>query len=211
MLARIRVSVPDRPGSLGRVASVIGSVGANIAQVEVLEAEAGRALDDFHVRVRDAHHLDEVGMALAAVSGVTLVGVQHPAPPTSGHAELELVAHVLADPGRGVQTLVDGAPGAMGADWAVALGYSGGGGAPDSVVASSAAAPDVETIPLTAPMRLAATRWPGVAGVAITPLVKAAMALAVVRDTGPTFHRTELWRLEQVGRIVGPALTPPPS
>jgi hypothetical protein len=210
MLARIRVSVPDRPGSLGRFAAALGAAGADIAQVEVLEAEAGRALDDVHVHVRDVAHLDELGTTLSAVPGVTVVGVQHPAPPTSGHTELELVAQVLGRPGRGLQTLVDGAPGAIGATWAAAVAY-GAEGAPSGVVATGHTCPGPDAVPLNLPLRLAALAWPGIAGAAVAPLAGAATALVVVRETGPAFHRSELWRLEQVGRIVGTVLAPLPA
>lgn len=209
MLARIRISVPDRPGSLGRVATALGAASADIAQVEVLEAEAGRALDDVHVVVRDLDHLDHLGTVLAGVPGVTVVGMQHPAPPTNGHAELELVAQVLARPERGLQTLVDGAPGAIGANWAVAIAYDDAGQA-TGVVAASTLCPGVDVVPLTAPLRVSAPSWPAAAGAALVPVGRSSLALAVVRDTGPPFHRSELWRLEQVGRIVGTVLAPVP-
>ena len=47
----------DRPGALGEVASTVGAAGADIVQVQVLESESGRALDDIHVQVRDTDHL----------------------------------------------------------------------------------------------------------------------------------------------------------
>jgi hypothetical protein len=49
MLLRVRVSLPDRPGALGRVARTLGASGADIVQVVVLERLAGRAVDDFTV------------------------------------------------------------------------------------------------------------------------------------------------------------------
>jgi hypothetical protein len=206
MLARIRISVPDRPGSLGRLASALGTAGADIVQVEVLEAESGRALDDVHVNVQDIAHLDHLSTVLAAVPGITVVGMQQPAPPTNGHAELQLIAQVLARPDRGVQTLVDGAPGAIGAHWAAVLSYDESGRA-DTVVATSTTCPGPDAVPLTFPLRLCAPAWPDVAGAALTPLTGTSLGLTVVRESGPPFHRSELWRLEQVGRVVGPALS----
>lgn len=205
MLARIRISVPDRPGSLGRLASALGSAGADIAQVEVLEAEGGRALDDVHVNVRDVEHLDHLGTVLAAVPGVTVVGMQHPAPPSNGHAELELIAQVLARADVGLQTLVDGAPGAIGGHWAAVLAYPEEATA-SGVVAGSTRWPGPGAVPLQFPLRLSCVSWPEVAGAALAPLTGTPLGLVVVRDTGPAFHRSELWRLEQVGRVVGPAL-----
>src|SRR3954471_16726522 len=139
-LARIRLRMPDRPGSLGRVASAIGAVSGDIAGVDVLASEAGHALDDVVVQVRDAAHLDVVLTALAGVPGVGVEGVHHPAPPAPGHADLQLVAQVLAQPGRSLQTLVDGAPGALGVDWAAIVHTEIGRGELD-VVATSAGSP----------------------------------------------------------------------
>ena len=118
MFARIRLRVPDRPGSLGRVASAIGAASGDIAGVDVLESAGAQALDDVVVRVRDSTHLGHVLRGLDDVPGVEVVGVHHPAPPMPGHADLQLVAQVLARPERSLQTLVDGAPVALGVDWA---------------------------------------------------------------------------------------------
>ena len=112
MLARIRVRVPDRPGSLGRVASAIGTASGDIAAVDVLQSEAGQALDDLVVRVRDAAHLQRVLDALLRVPGIGIDGVHSPEPPAAGSADLQLVAQMLARPARALQTLVDGAPAA---------------------------------------------------------------------------------------------------
>lgn len=205
MLARIRIRLPNRPGSLGRVTSALGAAGADIVGIEVLESDAGHALDDVHVQVRDVSHVDDVCTALLGVPGTTVVGVQLPAPPLTGHAELQLVAQVLARPDRGLQTLVDGVPAAVGADWGAAIAYDDRGCA-TGVTAMSPGCPGADAVPLTTPMRVATPRWPGHAGVAVVPLSGAAHAVAVVRERGLAFHRSELWRLEQIGRIVGSAI-----
>ena len=45
----MRVSLPDRPGSLGLVASAVGSVGGDINAVEIVEKGDGVVVDDFIV------------------------------------------------------------------------------------------------------------------------------------------------------------------
>ena len=45
----MRVSLPDRPGSLGAVASAMGSVGGDINAVEIVEKGDGIVVDDFIV------------------------------------------------------------------------------------------------------------------------------------------------------------------
>lgn len=210
VLARIRISVPDRPGSLGSVASAIGAAGGDIAKVDVLESEAGRALDDVFVTVRDPEQLARVTERLASVPGVTVVGSQHPAPPITGHADLELLAQVLARPERGPQTLVDGAPGALGADWGALIEF-GPDGSMQAVVVVSPSSPAAEHITVTAPLRLTAVQLsaPGTGtpygGAALVP-VGPGLGLLLVRTDGPPFHQSELWRLGQVGDIAATAL-----
>ena len=211
MLARLRISVPDRPGSLGRATSAIGSAGGDIAKVDVLESEAGRALDDVFVIVRDAAHLDRLTSTVGALAGVVIVGVQHPAPPATGHTDLELVQQVLSQRSRSLRTLVDGAPAALGADWAALLEF-GPDDAQTSVLARSLRAPESGAITVVAPLRLGAVRVIDEAtgdpygGAALVPLTGTHIGLLLVRESGVDFHRTELWRFGPLGAIVGPAV-----
>jgi ACT domain-containing protein len=213
MLARIRLSVPDRPGSLGTVTSAIGAVGADIVKIDVLESESGRALDDVFVVVRDVNHLTTVRARLDNMASIIVTGLQYPAPPVTGHAELELVDQVLSRPERGLQTLVDGAPHAFGADWAALIEYG-----PDAtmlgVLVTSVSSPGPEKVVVTSPSRLASVRIvpPGAVepygGAALVPIGSGPLALVLVREEGPEFHRSELWRVGQVGQIIGTVLAP---
>jgi hypothetical protein len=209
VLARLRISVPDRPGSLGRVTSAIGSAGGDIAKVDVLESEGGRALDDVFVQVRDAAHLERLSRTVTGLAGVVIQGVQHPAPPVTGHTELELVQQVISRPGRSLQTLVDGAPGALGADWAALIEY-GPDGAQSAVLAVSPRGPQPDGIIVSAPLRLGAVRAlhpqtdEPYSGAALIPLAGISVGLLLVRESGVDFHRSELWRFGPLGAIVGP-------
>jgi hypothetical protein len=40
------------------------------------------------------------------------------------------------------------------------------------------------------------------------PIGAGSTGLVIVRADGPEFHRSELWRLGQVGQIIGTVLTP---
>jgi ACT domain len=213
VLARVRLSVPDRPGSLGMVTSAIGSAGADIVKIDVLESESGRALDDVFVVVRDVAHLNTVRDRLNSAAGVNVTGLQYPAPPVTGHADLELVDQVLSRPERGLQTLVDGAPHAFGADWGALIEY-GPDAAVLGVLAVSAQSPGPDKVVVTSPSRLASIRMtpPGAdapyGGAALVPIGTGPLALVLVRVEGPEFHRSELWRVGQVGQIVGTVLAP---
>lgn len=211
VLTRLRLRVPDRPGSLGVVAAAIGAAGGDIVALEVLESEAGRALDDVYVEVTGPGGLQRLRAHLSAVPGVDVAGVQQPAPPVTGHAELELVAALVAAPGRAVQTLVDGAPGACGSDWAVVLGVpEAPTGAPRyEVLTTSPRCPGAEHVVVTSPPRLGAVPL-GPEGshaadvaAAMVPMPGSDTVLLLVRDHGPAFHPGEVWRLDQVGRVAG--------
>ncbi|MGH3683016.1 MAG: hypothetical protein ACRDT2_22535, partial [Natronosporangium sp.] len=75
MLLRVRVTLPDRPGSLGQVARTLGVCGADIVQVVVLERLAGRAVDDFTMVWPSGARLERLLAGLAAVPGVRVDGV----------------------------------------------------------------------------------------------------------------------------------------
>ena len=211
VLARIRINVADLPGTLGRVASAIGSAGADIVKVNVLESEAGRAVDDVFVIVRDSVHLDKVSTSLGALAGTSLLGVQYPAPPVGGHADLELLNQVLSNPERGLQTLVDGAPGAVGADWAAIVVYDGAGEF-DGVVTMSTHAPEPEAVTMRSALRLGPVQMTTLetgepyGGSALVPLGYDPVGLLLVRESGPEFHSSELYRLEQMGLIASHAV-----
>ena len=53
MLVRVRIWLPDAPGVLGAVAAEIGAVKCNVVGLEVLEREAGVAVDELVVELPD--------------------------------------------------------------------------------------------------------------------------------------------------------------
>jgi len=206
VLARIRIRVPDRPGALGRVASAIGTATGDIAGVDVLQSEAGQALDDVVVRVRSAAHLQRVLDELLRVPGVAVDGVHSPEPPASGHADLQLVAQVLAGPARALQTLVDGAPSALGVDWAALVADPGDGSVGGVVSASTAAPPGLAVAGAYRLRPLTLDQPDGVHEAALVPLQGCPLGLLVGRAGGLAVHTSELWRLEHLAAVLGPSL-----
>ena len=51
----LRVQLEDRPGSLGSLAVALGSVGADILSLDVVERGTGYAIDDLVVDLYVAH------------------------------------------------------------------------------------------------------------------------------------------------------------
>ncbi len=72
----MRMWLPDRPGALGRVASAVGGVGAEIVGIDILERGAGRAIDELAVQVPEAGLVDALVRAVQGVEGVDVEEVR---------------------------------------------------------------------------------------------------------------------------------------
>lgn len=218
MLLRLRVRLPDRPGSLGQVARTLGVTGADIVQMVVLERVGGRAVDDFTVIWPAAAPADRILAGLAAIPGVAVEGVwRSVGSPAIGGADAELVGQVAANPADGVATLVDAVPGLLSADWAAALvvpadwasGGDGPAAAEGGVAYASWRAPDPVSLPDVTPLRPRAFDGAGEERYATAPFGRAGAVLLVARSgteaglTAPAFHVTEVDRLAQLVRASG--------
>ncbi len=69
----VRVWLPDRPGSLGVVASAVGEAGGDVEGVDILESGAGRAVDELLIGGDD---IDTVVAALVDLDGVDVEWVK---------------------------------------------------------------------------------------------------------------------------------------
>jgi predicted regulator of amino acid metabolism with ACT domain len=73
-LYQLKISLPDRPGSLGTIASAIGSAGCDIRSVNVLESNDGIGYDDILVAVPGTDPTDLVDV-LSSIGGVTVISI----------------------------------------------------------------------------------------------------------------------------------------
>ena len=71
----LRVVLPDRPGSLGAVATELGRVDADILAMEVVERGSGYAVDDIVVGLPSGRQPDALITAAERVAGVSDVDV----------------------------------------------------------------------------------------------------------------------------------------
>ncbi|MER5642994.1 amino acid-binding protein [Streptosporangium sp. NPDC002524] len=205
MMLRLRVSFPDRPGALGQAARVLGTLGADILQVTVLEREVGRAVDDFTVSWPGTVDAETVRDRLSGVPGMRVEGVW-PTREIPGTApDYDLLKHVAADPGRAFATLVDAMPDLVSAEWAVILSPES-----EDLVHRSWQAPMTldETGGLVG-VKAAdlATLRPAVLGsgrhqLMSLPVPETSRHLVLARTDGPPFHRAELDRAIRVLEIV---------
>ena len=73
-LFRLEISLPDRPGSLGLLASAIGAAGAEIRGLNVIKSEDGRGYDEVTVAVPGSDPTDLVDV-LGSIGGVEVLSV----------------------------------------------------------------------------------------------------------------------------------------
>ncbi len=73
-LFRLHIALPDRPGSLGAVASAIGFAGGDIRGLVVVKSEDGKGYDDITVAVPGSDPTDLVEV-LSAIGGVEVLSV----------------------------------------------------------------------------------------------------------------------------------------
>lgn len=69
---RVRVWLPDRPGALGLVASRIGSLGADIVGIDVLERGVHVAVDEFSVVLPDPSLIELLIREISEVDGAAV-------------------------------------------------------------------------------------------------------------------------------------------
>lgn len=73
-LFRLNIALPDRPGSLGLLASAIGSAGGDIRELVVLKSEGGRGFDDITVAVPGSDPKDLIDL-LNSIGGVEVISI----------------------------------------------------------------------------------------------------------------------------------------
>src|SRR5688572_24269076 len=95
----LRVSLPDVPGSLGRVASAIGQAGGDISAIEVVEKLAdGAAVDDVLLELGPGVMPDSIVSACNAIDGVEVLWISRYAAAGNLFLDLEVVEELTAHP-----------------------------------------------------------------------------------------------------------------
>ena len=211
----IRVLLPDSPGTLGAVATALGTVGADILSVDVVERGNGTAVDDLVVELPSGRLPDALITAAESVEGVEVDAVRPYAGVLDTHRELELVEEIAAQPKRGLDILAEGVPRIVRAGWAMIVEHAETGAVR---LASSSAAPetpitDLPWLPLERATVLDGEdawipeTWKELGTeLAATPLGKPGKALLVARPGGPAFRAAEVARLAHLAGIVAVVL-----
>ncbi|GAA3243664.1 amino acid-binding protein [Pseudonocardia petroleophila] len=208
----LRVVLPDKPGSLGAVATALGAAGADILGVDVVERSRGHAVDDLAVELPSGRPPDVLITAAESVPGVQVESVRPHSGKLETHRELELIEAITVDPGHGLQLLAEGVPRIFRAGWALVAAREG---TRAYRIAESSAAPETRAADLPwLPLRRAIAVDPEVHQVPSpwtdldTELAAAPFgpstphALVVGRPGGPAFRPSELARLAHLAGIV---------
>ena len=73
-LFQLNVALPDRPGSLGLLASAIGAAGGDIRARAVVKSEDGKGYDDITVAIPGSDATDLLNV-LGAIGGVEVLSI----------------------------------------------------------------------------------------------------------------------------------------
>ena len=209
MLYLLRVSVPDRPGALGALASAIGEAGGDITAVDVVERGLSAAVDDVLVETPDATSADTI---LAKVSALPAVEIEAWQPFTEGDQlrdGLDIVDGLGSTASRALAAITRIAPAVLRARWVVIIDQVNSGVA---ITQASAGAPWVRWsalpwLPLASAGVVDADPawlphdWGGDPHLAAAPVGDSQMALLAVRPTGPRFRPAEIAKLANLAAI----------
>ena len=216
MIYAIRVVVPDRPGSLGALATAIGRCGGDIVSLDVVERGPDGAVDDLLVDLPPPALADSLVGAVQGVEGTVLESFRPYLGNRDVFRDLEVVDRLAADPAMALTTLTHLAPGVFRSAWAVLVEATPGHSA--VVREQSDLAPDtvllgLPWLPMAAASRLDEdAEWVPEAWRALGTELMAApvghprLALLLGRTGGPAYRAGEVVRLAHLASIAGTVL-----
>jgi hypothetical protein len=208
----LRISLLDRPGSLGSLAVALGSVGADILSLDVVERSAGYAIDDLVIELPPGAMPDRLITAAESLSGVRVDSVRPYTGLLEAHRELELLDHIAAaaDNQSRLQVLVNEAPRVLRVSWCTILRSSegrlsrlaGSPGAPETKADSAPWLPIERAVTLDNAAEWVPQPWRDMdTTMAAAPLGDPLTAVVLGRP-GPEFRPSEVARLGYLAGIV---------
>jgi hypothetical protein len=201
----VRVLLPDRPGSLGAVASAMGQAQADIMAMEIVEKYEGYAIDDFMVDLPTGVAADALVTACESEPGVEVVWVSHYPEAWGLQADVDVLNAMTEDPEHAEEILTSQAPAVFRVSWAALVDRAGG-----VVLTHSEMAPDLDAAGVAAlgPLdELRAGELPdgwipgwGETLIAVAP-TRRDTAIILARRGGPEFIKSELARLRHLAAL----------
>jgi hypothetical protein len=202
----LRILLPDRPGSLGQVATAMGQAGADISAIEIVEKRPdGSVIDDFMLTMPPNSLVETLVSACTALEGVEVQWLSR-YPDTWGiESDLEVLDEIAAHPRRAQRTLAMHAPRVFHCQWATIVDTINGIQLHATEHAPELPVDKVKTLaPLNKLHRQAVGEdwlegW-GEMALAVAPLKKGRV-LILGRQGGPEFLDSELLRLRHLSGI----------
>lgn len=198
----LRLALPDRPGSLGAVATAMGTVGADISAVEVVERYEGFAVDDFMVELPAGGMADSLVTACTSIHGVEVLWLSHYPEQWGLQGDVDLLTHMTEYPDRAEEILTLESPKVFRISWAVLIDRER-----QQVLTKTDLAPDLDETGVAALGRLDEVRaselpsgWlPGWTDtlIAVAPF-RGSTSIVVARRGGPEFLPSEVARLRHL-------------
>lgn len=215
MYFSMRISLPDRPGMLGAMATALSDGGANILALDVIDREEGEAVDDLVVEAPGGL-AEALRRSAEDVSGVVVEAIQPMDAWRDPITPMELAAELVeGEPSDVLSKLVTGLPVALWATWAFVI--RAGNPIPE-VLDASPGAPSLDNVdtpwmPIDSPRRFAHALWMPPAWrmgrlgyqAAAAPYRDKNTALLLVRRVGPRFRPSELRQLGLIARLAAAA------
>lgn len=209
----LRVQLADRPGSLGSLAVALGSVGADILSLDVVERGNGYAIDDLVVDLPAGAMPDMLITAAENLNGVYVDSIRPHTGLLEAHRELELIDHIAAAPGRDskLQVLADEAPKVLRVGWCTVIRLTDSGlqrlagshGAPETKATSAPWLPIAHAAALDGDADWLPQVWRDMdTTLAAAPLGDHNTAVMLGRPGGPLFRPSEVARLGYLAGIV---------
>ena len=184
----MRVSLPDVPGSLGRVATAIGEAGGDIEAIEIVDkSRDGWAVDDVILALADGTMPDSVVSACTDLEDVEVLWISRYA---GGQLflDLEVVEAMTDDPTQAVDRLPHLCLDAFRADWAAVVDQ-------DSTLHSTPGAPS------TIPFREQEERMEDEEVVLCSTPFGDGRSLVLGRSGGPLFLDSEVARIGHLAKL----------
>lgn len=196
----VRIKLPDQPGSLGAVATAIGSLGGDIEAIEIVERGPGYAIDHFLLELPAGTPTDAIVSASAELAGAEVLWVSRYPSNWGIASDIATLEQMAEDPENAVSILVTAAPVLFHSQWALAMD------AETNILAMSELSPVIpeaiaRQLQVTEQARAELARdwlpgW-GETTVLASPLPGGGV-LVLGRSGGPAFLDSELGRLRHL-------------